>query len=597
MNKNHNLNLRLYKFLPQIIIVALILLIYIQNLWFDFAYLDDNLIVFAEYEKIDSLSKIPNTFLGGYLLDNYYRPMIMISFIIDTAIAGQSSMMYHLTNIILHIIFCILLYTFLLKFDIKKSVSLFCTIVFALHPLNLNSVSWIVGRNDLIVGLFSIISIISFINYLKNTKVLYILIHLAALTLALFSKEIGIMIPIVLVAYIWIFQKQFFKEKRKVLIIVVAWCILAAIYLFTRLFVVRIHPQEQLGFGIFVKNFYILFEYIAKLFYLPGIIPLSIKNITLILIGSSIGILLTTLIIVKRYYKNKIFLWGIFVFFTFLGPSLFVRLQTKDGGFVYLDCRMYLPFVGLLISSAAIINNIKLNNALKIFFSSLFIIYLIVFSFIKNIPYQNGEIFWSEVIKHDPYAPYNYMGLGFYYYDNKAYEKAANCAMKAIELNPTIDEEFYQKAALAYEAAGKLIEANNVLERSLIIDKDNPVTLVNLIKNYLKLKQIDKAKEWTSKFLQLNIKNKKAKSELASSLSYYYAQQNQFQDAVKLMKVALVLYPNNPIYNNDLGVFFVKDGKIDSAEIYFEKAAAIEPNNLDYQKNLNYIKSRLEKAK
>ncbi len=55
----------LNKYLPQLLIIGMILLVYIQNLWFDFAYLDDNLIVFAEYEKIDSLSKIPQAFASG----------------------------------------------------------------------------------------------------------------------------------------------------------------------------------------------------------------------------------------------------------------------------------------------------------------------------------------------------------------------------------------------------------------------------------------------------------------------------------------------------------------------------------------------------
>ncbi len=154
--------LGLYKYLPQIIIVCMILLVYVQNLWFDFAYLDDNLIVFAEYEKIDSLSKIPQTFVSGYLLDNYYRPMVMISFIIDTAIAGQSSMMYHLTNLLIHIMFSLLLFSLLLKFEVQKLVAFISVIIFAIHPINLNAVSWIAGRNDLIVGLFSIISILSF---------------------------------------------------------------------------------------------------------------------------------------------------------------------------------------------------------------------------------------------------------------------------------------------------------------------------------------------------------------------------------------------------------------------------------------------------
>ncbi|GIK21581.1 MAG: glycosyltransferase family 39 protein [Ignavibacterium sp.] len=584
----------LNKYLPQLLIIGMILLVYIQNLWFDFAYLDDNLIVFAEYEKIDSLSKIPQAFASGYLLDNYYRPMIMISFIIDTAIAGQSSTMYHLTNLIIHIVFSLLLYSLLLKFEIRKIVALFSVIIFAIHPINLNAVSWIAGRNDLIVGLFSIISILSFINYVDTKKAYLLILHLISFVLAMFSKEIGVIIPVSLMIYLYQFNRTFFINKKKILKLVLTWGILTVMYLYLRLFVVKIQPQEQIGLYIFLKNFYILSEYFGKFFYLPAIIPLSLKNYDLIYIGLFNLLILFSIIIWGKFYRNKKFIFGVIFFIIFIVPSLMVRLQTKDGSFVYLDCRLYLPLVGLILSFAVIVSNIKVKRLLKLILSISLIVYLLIFSFIKNRPYNNGESFWSEVIKDHPYEPYNYIGMGFYYYDNKEYEKAALYAENAIRINPTIDPEFYHKAALAYESAGDFLKANDVLERSLEIDKDNPVTIVNLVKNYLKLKQTDKADIWSEKFLRLNTDDKKKLESLSSSISYYYTQARQYNSAVKFMKQALEIFPDNPVLNNDLGALYANTDSLDSAKIYFEKAVDLEPDNISFRKNLNFVLSKLK---
>jgi len=128
----------------------------------------------------------------------------------------------------------------------------------------------------------------------------------------------------------------------------------------------------------------------------------------------------------------------------------------------------------------------------------------------------------------------------------------------------------------------------------LEIDKDNPVTIVNLVKNYLKLKQTDKADIWSEKFLRLNTDDKKKLESLSSSISYYYTQARQYNSAVKFMKQALEIFPDNPVLNNDLGALYANTDSLDSAKIYFEKAVDLEPDNISFRKNLNFVLSKLK---
>jgi Flp pilus assembly protein TadD len=56
------------------------------------------------------------------------------------------------------------------------------------------------------------------------------------------------------------------------------------------------------------------------------------------------------------------------------------------------------------------------------------------------------------------------------------------------------------------------------------------------------------------------------------------------------MRKAIYFIPDNPVFLNDLGVFYYKVGEIDSAKNYISQAIQLDPNNLNYQRNLNAIK-------
>lgn len=586
-----NFSFYLQKFYPQLLIVGFILLVYIQNIWFDFAYLDDNLIVFAEYEKIDSLSKIPQSFLSGYLLDNYYRPMIIISFIIDTAIAGQSSAMYHLTNIIIHIIFCLLLYHFLLKLNFDSKISLVATIIFSIHPINVNAISWIVGRNDLIAGLFSLISIYSFILYYQRNNISYLLAHLFFFLLALFSKEFAIIIPLVIFAYVSLINSEELRFNRKYIPFIISWAIVVSIYLYTRLLLAQIHSQNNISIKTLLGNLYIISEYIAKLFYLPGIIPLSVKSDLLIILGIIFILILIFILFVFKLNKDRRVIFGLIFFVAFLIPPLLISLRSKDGSVVYLDCRVYLPLIGLVILLAAILEKVNLKNKTNLLVLFSLVLILSLFSFFKSKDYSNGERFWSSVTKEFPNSPYNWIGFGFYYYDKGQYLKAAQLAERAIELNPTVDPEFYHKAALAYENAGQLNNANEHLKSVLNLEKDKSITLVELIKNNLRLGNISDAIKYLNQFKTIEILDLKKKADLYSSLAYYFSYSGLMENSIELMKQAVIYQPKNSTYLNDLGVFYYNAGKIDSAKHFFYEALKLDPLKEDFQRNVNGLKN------
>lgn len=372
------------------------------------------------------------------------------------------------------------------------------------------------------------------------------------------------------------------------------------LYIYLRNIVSKVIIRDEINFHSFLQNLYIPFEYVAKIFYYPLIEPLPIKNNLLIIVGIVISFIFFFVLLKQSNFFSltENILFGLIFFVLFIIPTLFVRIKADDGEFNYIDCRFYLPLIGFLILIGGSLQDLKLKLNTKVVVTSflLFSIYTIGFAFVKNKTYCNGNIFWKTETELHPNRASYWMGYGFYYYYNNNFLEAAKCAEQAIKIKPHI-VDYYKKAALTYESADDLVKANEVLERSLEIEKDDPVTVTNLIKNYLKLSDIDKANDWAIKFLSIQIDNLKEKADLTSSISYYYAQAKFFPFAIKFMKEAIKIFPNNPTYNNDLGVFYLNKGVIDSARILFEIAVSENPKDVDFQKNLNYTKSKLKQSK
>ncbi len=319
-------------------------------------------------------------------------------------------------------------------------------------------------------------------------------------------------------------------------------------------------------------------------------------NVTLIIIGSIISITIAIILFFNKNIDKKTIIFGFVFFLIFVLPPLFVRMPASDGGFNYIDCRFYLPSFGILLILLTIIKSYKnflFENRpqIKIYamiILTMFFAYTFIFSLIENKFYKNGEVFWTHVLEKYPNRATYWMGLGYYYFDNKKFLKAANCAEKGIKLKPKTNE-FYYKAALAYEKAGDLIKANHLIEKVITFEKDNSVNFIKLIENYLKLGQVKKAEQFKKQLEEINFIDLNKKSQIYSSAASYFGNYKKYDDAVELMYKASEYQPQNPSYANDLGVYFYSIGKVDSAKKYFSKAINLDPDNQDFIKNYNLV--------
>jgi len=217
MEKNNSFIEKIFSknWFPFVIIASLSFILYFQAFFFDFSYLDDNVLILDNQFFLNNLANIFQSFRVDvfHLFNNsayYYRPLLTISFLFDYQIGGASPFIYHFTNVALHILTACLLFIFLKKLDYKKDLAFLFSIIFLVHPVLTQAVAWIPGRNDSLLAVFILSSFIFFIKYLKEEKIKNFVLSLLFFSFALFTKESTLSILLIVFFYLYFI----YKEKR-----------------------------------------------------------------------------------------------------------------------------------------------------------------------------------------------------------------------------------------------------------------------------------------------------------------------------------------------------------------------------------------------
>ena len=143
--------------------------------------------------------------LGKGIKGKHYRPILHISSVIDNEIWGASPFGFHLSNISFHSVSTVLFYLMVLlilgefRVDKKESIAFLSSLFFALHPIHVESVSFISARADLLCSVFFFLAII--FNILSYRKLWFFILSIFCFYLSLLSKEVAVAFPLVAIGF------------------------------------------------------------------------------------------------------------------------------------------------------------------------------------------------------------------------------------------------------------------------------------------------------------------------------------------------------------------------------------------------------------
>lgn len=163
----------------------------------------------------------------------YYRPVYVLSFMLNYHFFKLDTFGYHLFNIIFHILNAWLLYILILNLGLQKKVAWLSGLLFVLFPVNCQAVTLIGGRIEILFGLLSLLCIIVFLNGIKKSN-FYFLLSILFFALTLFTKESALILPFILLAYSVIFLEE--KDRQKTIFPLLALMGIVFIYCGLRFF-------------------------------------------------------------------------------------------------------------------------------------------------------------------------------------------------------------------------------------------------------------------------------------------------------------------------------------------------------------------------
>ena len=443
--------------LPLLICVILTLLCFypslgnaFQDLWDDNDYILNN--PHIQSLSFKSIFQIFSVFLSGN-----YHPITLLSNAIEYYFFGLNPFVYHLDNLILHLLNVSLVYTFFYQLSKRVPMAFFIALIFGIHPLHVESVAWLSERKDLLYGFFFLVSMLSYLFFIRTTERKYLYICFFTFVLSVLSKSAGIVLPIVLLLIEMMEGKKLslasIRKKWLFLSFSIGFGILA-IYTQKLAGAIQSYPQYNLldralfiiyGYGFYIWKFFIPMPLSAIHVYpnkIDGWIPIQYylsPLLILAIIGLVIGIKERKKEIIHGLLFYSICI-GLVLQLVPLGPSLVSERFS------------YLPYLGISYSVYMLFQGIIEKRKEKKWIPSLlgglfvcYISYMAFLSFERCKVWKNSDTLIEDMLtKNDP-GPYTYWMRGNLDFHQKNYSAAIQNFGKLIEVKPDYADAYHNR--------------------------------------------------------------------------------------------------------------------------------------------------------
>ncbi|OGE79261.1 MAG: hypothetical protein A2751_04700 [Candidatus Doudnabacteria bacterium RIFCSPHIGHO2_01_FULL_46_14] len=490
---------------PYLILTLIVLAVYGQIIFFDLTYLDDYTLIVANSEILGNPQNLIKGFgedflrvvSGGY----YYRPLITFSFMLNALIAGTNPFVYHLTNVLLHLVTVLFLYKFLNEFS-SKLTALLGAIFFAVHPALLQTIAWIPGRTDILPALFTLVSIWAFQKAWYGKSLAYIFLHFTFMALALLSKELGIFIPILCASYAFLIIKKW--NWNRLAIFVSGWAGLIVLWFFARSDFISQSGGgffEMLGSGL--TGLYAGMIYYGKILLPFNLSTFPVLSDSTLVYGLVALVLLGTAMVVRQNKNYHEIIFGTFWFVLFLFPALVRPNPGADPEL--LEHRLYLPMIGIIIVL------LQLAIPRLVAYSAIILLAILNIAHARN--FADGFKYWSKAAQSSPHSAVAHRQLGVMLYLRGDKAAAQYEYEKAIELDfqqPVV----HTNLGLVYQEHGKLKQAENEFLSEIKINPEYDQGYFNLGNLYYELGRFDLARLNWEKTLKINPGHQDARRNL-----------------------------------------------------------------------------------
>lgn len=618
----------IYKVLIGIFIIILTFTVYRQIVNHDFITFDDGIYV---TDNVDVKNGIT---LRGILwafsiiekrVNTYWHPLTWLSHMLDCQLFGLDAGMHHLTNLILHIANAILLFYFLNLATGSIHRSALVAFIFAVHPVNVESVAWIAERKNVLSTFFCMLTMIFYVYYVKRPSIQKYLAALFLYFMGLLAKPMLVTLPFIFILLdYWPLERFDLKQSgllKKIMNLTaekIPFFILSAcsVYITTvsLKLMTNINSTSSIPIKLRVENAIISYAaYIGKIIwpsklavYYP--FPSSIPAWKMVV--SLVVLIFITLFVLFLFGRLRYLAVG---WFWFTGTLVPVSGIIQDGLWPSMADRWaYIPYIGLFIiitwGGYELLNRYRIKKIYTVFASLIILLALSAVTFVQVKYWQDSKSVYKHALEVGPANPVmlNNMGnalvkenkladaVGYYQEAlllKPDYAKAHNNLASAFYKMGRIDESVrYYAEALRYRPNfyevhnnfgcvlmehGKEKEAMFHLREAIRLNPDYDEAHYNLGMLFFRKERMEQAAGHYMRAININPYYAQAHNNLGL-VNYKLGKMGK---AVKNYNEALKLDPNMAQAHENLGIILFYAGNYDKAIFHLQKAVQINPGN------------------
>ncbi len=518
---------------------------------------------------------------------------------LDVEIFGLDAGWHHLVNVLLHAIATLLLFAFLYRATSARWPSAMVALLFALHPLHVESVAWIAERKDVLAALFWFLTLWAYVRYTEKPGIGRYLLVLTSFVLGLMSKPMIVTLPFVmLLVDLWPLRASFDASGKDSVFRVVR-CVGCH------------HLLAQAGSGavdalripiaLRLENALLsYFIYIAKMFwpaglavfypYPSGIPAWQAASVAVAILGISA---LTFRVLKTHPYLAVGWFW-------YLGTLVPVIGLIQVGAQSRADRYTYVPMVGLSIMLAWGFADIvrrwpRVRNAVAaLAIVACAVCAVLTFSEIQY--WRNSETLFRHALDVTRANYLAYHNLGVALADEGRFPEAIKQYQAALQIEPNAaNVQTDYGSALA--KSGRIPEAIAHYRAALRFLPDSPITHNDLANALTAIPgSMPEAIAEYQTALRLKPDYVEARNNLAQvqtnaaemeyNLGVDLAKTSKPEAAIAHFEEALRLKPDYVDAHNNLGVVLAGTGRVQEAISHFETALRIDPNSVDAHVNL-----------
>lgn len=394
-----------------------------------------------------------------------YIPLTILSFAIEKHFFGFNPFVFHLDNLLLYIGVAILVLLLARRMGLSLEASFLAAIIFALHPMRVETVAWVTERKDVLYALFYLLALHQYWSYLKTRSIRYYLSAIILGVISILAKPMALSLPLILLVLDWFYGRRFSKRVliEKIPFLVYVICIA---WITCTLNMRQVYGQ--FSFQWVLVWIWSLCFYFWKFFFPFRVSPYYVLphpvNIGYWPYFLSVGIFLGLIYLLVRFKKNKLFIFAFLYFF--FSIFFFLGLDERVSS-VVSDRFMFLPSLGICFFVGAWIARSNKTRWVRVAFYLLLILMGIKTNFQCRV-WHDSISFWNEIIRDYPDYYMAYNNRGNIFSQQKQYDFALKDYIRAISLSP-IAARAYNNMGIIYFLKGDNKSALNDFNKVISI--------------------------------------------------------------------------------------------------------------------------------